>query len=178
MNLSAGTLKKETLANILSFTAFWKSLVSPQSHEPQAQQIENESLGRVGVPFNRYNLPYQVPTNLYNKQRYPKPFHLQYNQGGFAKWSTWSHCSSRCGRGIRVRTRACTETFQGDTINRRCLGPTIQKRHCHIRICPGTCSTSKICVVINVQLSIIKLLAISQCHGHAQNVRARYQSEA
>ncbi|OQR79358.1 netrin receptor UNC5B-like, partial [Tropilaelaps mercedesae] len=50
--------------------------------------------------------------------------------GGWSPWGQWSECSSRCGRGLRTRTRSCTNPPPRNG-GRDCLGDYSEKNDCH-----------------------------------------------
>ena len=55
--------------------------------------------------------------------------------GGWSEWSSWSHCTSKCGRGVKKRHRTCTnpEPINGGDA---CQGSALQKSECSVS-CPG-----------------------------------------
>ncbi|XP_022688590.1 netrin receptor UNC5B-like, partial [Varroa jacobsoni] len=50
--------------------------------------------------------------------------------GGWSPWGQWSECSSRCGRGLRTRTRSCTNPPPRNG-GHDCLGDYSEKNDCH-----------------------------------------------
>ena len=56
--------------------------------------------------------------------------------GGFSKWSKWSTCNAKCGKGIRTRTRLCNSPvpmFGGAD----CVGPLFEEEICNADVyCP------------------------------------------
>lgn len=63
--------------------------------------------------------------------------------GSWSSWGAWSECSSRCGRGHRMRSRSCTNPpprFGG----RDCPGDYVVRSECNSRRdCPGSHSREK-----------------------------------
>jgi len=55
--------------------------------------------------------------------------------GGWSEWSSWSECSSSCGRGVSVRHRTCTQPTP--TVGARfCQGNAVDTRPCQTS-CPS-----------------------------------------
>ena len=50
-------------------------------------------------------------------------------------WGQWSHCSTTCGNGSRVRGRGCSEPAFGG--NEQCPGNSTQLEDCMTSLCPG-----------------------------------------
>lgn len=51
--------------------------------------------------------------------------------GNWSAWSDWAACSVSCGRGMKARTRNCSDpppVNGGD----ECIGISVQRAHCHI----------------------------------------------
>ena len=47
------------------------------------------------------------------------------------EWGGWSECSSSCGRGLKIRARACNGS------QRSCQGESAETKECLISVCPG-----------------------------------------
>ena len=50
-------------------------------------------------------------------------------------WSEWSHCSTTCGKGVNIRSRACTD--QSRTDHGSCQGKGTETKVCHQPECGG-----------------------------------------
>ena len=46
-------------------------------------------------------------------------------------WSEWSKCSSSCGKGLKIRARACNGS------QRSCQGESAETKECFVTVCPG-----------------------------------------
>ena len=55
--------------------------------------------------------------------------------GEWQDWSDWSHCTSSCGEGLRVRARACSEPAVGGID--RCFGNATEVEDCKTSDCTG-----------------------------------------
>ena len=55
--------------------------------------------------------------------------------GEWLNWSHWSHCSSSCGEGLTIRTRACSEPPFGGI--ERCPGNATEVQGCKTSDCTG-----------------------------------------
>ena len=47
------------------------------------------------------------------------------------EWGGWSECSSSCGRGLKIRARACNGS------QRSCQGESAETKECFVTVCPG-----------------------------------------
>lgn len=54
--------------------------------------------------------------------------------GRWDYWSQWTTCSSTCGTGLQLRTRACKGGSIGSGF---CIGSPKDKKECHLGICGG-----------------------------------------
>ena len=55
--------------------------------------------------------------------------------GGWSGWGSWGACSKTCGKGVRARTRSCTNPrpqFSGT----QCAGSISQQQYCNTQECP------------------------------------------
>ena len=75
--------------------------------------------------------------------------------GGWGTWSNWSVCyhldSSKCGKGLTVRTRACDNPYPqygGDS----CVGKRLEIDQC-LKSCKYNCIASYANVIVHSQIS-------------------------
>ncbi|XP_061570036.1 SCO-spondin [Cololabis saira] len=54
--------------------------------------------------------------------------------GGWSRWSPWSHCDKRCGGGRSIRTRSCSSPPPKNG-GRRCEGEKNQVKPCNTKAC-------------------------------------------
>uniref|UniRef100_A0A3B3WGX2 Uncharacterized protein n=1 Tax=Poecilia mexicana TaxID=48701 RepID=A0A3B3WGX2_9TELE len=54
--------------------------------------------------------------------------------GGWSRWSPWSHCDQRCGGGRSIRTRSCSSPPPKNG-GRKCLGEKNQVKPCNTKPC-------------------------------------------
>lgn len=57
--------------------------------------------------------------------------------GGFSSWSHWSHCSQKCGQGMKHRRRYCNNPKPANG-GQTCKGSHKQAKPCYGRRCQGT----------------------------------------
>ena len=57
--------------------------------------------------------------------------------GGFSSWSHWSHCSEKCGQGMKHRRRYCNNPKPANG-GQTCKGSHKQAKPCYGRRCQGT----------------------------------------
>ena len=56
--------------------------------------------------------------------------------GSWSDWSSWGSCSLTCGKGIKKRSRTCTNPPPANG-GLDCVGPAEQTSECNDRDCPG-----------------------------------------
>ena len=56
--------------------------------------------------------------------------------GNFSEWSNWTICSVSCGKGVKRRTRNCTNPSLLNGAN--CTGNYTEQKVCNEGQCPGT----------------------------------------
>ncbi|XP_060604031.1 thrombospondin-1-like [Ruditapes philippinarum] len=57
------------------------------------------------------------------------------SNGGWSVWNKWNSCSVSCGRGVRIRSRSCTNPKPG-IHGRSCVGDPVQQDTCNNTDCP------------------------------------------
>lgn len=54
--------------------------------------------------------------------------------GGWSRWSPWSHCDKRCGGGRSIRTRSCSSPPPKNG-GKKCQGEKNQVKPCNTKPC-------------------------------------------
>ena len=74
--------------------------------------------------------------------------------GGYTKWSKWTKCSQMCGKGIKKRSRSCTQPRPANGgMDCRRLGPKVQTKSCQ-----NACSEKDIGMVFGIGCSLTQRL--------------------
>jgi len=56
--------------------------------------------------------------------------------GRWGLWSSWSHCTTTCGRGVHTRIRSCSSPRPSNN-GKRCIGSSGITRKCNQQLCLG-----------------------------------------
>ena len=104
------------------------------------------------------------------------------NQPVWNAWSDWSQCSTTCGNGLKIRTRACVNNVTGEIVSSLlCHGQETEQANCYIADCPGkqqfSCyyrrtrrgntllSWSALYVILHVKFALWNI-HVSSCKGY------------
>ena len=79
-------------------------------------------------------------------------------------WAAWSHCTALCGKGLRMRSRACSAPDSGG--NDTCPGNSTETQECNSAECAGNLLSQFI------RLKSVSLRHNSSIHNYFQGLTA------